>query len=131
MTDRGLLRAGLVGAIVAAVCCFTPVLVVLAGLVGLSAVVGWLDYALFPALFACMGLVAHGLFLRSGRRGPSPAIAIVLAVAGFSAVLFWLEFRGALWITVAVAAVLAAYAICLRLAGRRSPPGAVWSSRDG
>ena len=43
-------RAGVIGAVVAAVCCFTPVLVVLVTVVGWSAIVGYLDYVLFPAL---------------------------------------------------------------------------------
>nr|WP_273186897.1 mercury resistance system transport protein MerF [Hyphomonas adhaerens] len=41
---------GIIGAIVAAFCCFTPVLVILLGAVGLSALTGYLDYVLFPAL---------------------------------------------------------------------------------
>jgi mercuric ion transport protein len=43
-------RVGVIGAVVAAVCCFTPVLVVLVTVVGWSAIVGYLDYVLFPAL---------------------------------------------------------------------------------
>ena len=43
-------RAGIIGAVVAAVCCFTPLLVILVSAVGLSALVGYLDYVLFPAL---------------------------------------------------------------------------------
>ncbi len=43
-------RAGVIGAVVAAVCCFTPVLVVLVTAVGWSAIVGYLDYLLFPTL---------------------------------------------------------------------------------
>jgi mercuric ion transport protein len=50
MTNRTLLKAGLTGMVIAALCCFTPVLVVLFGAVGLSAYVGMLDYVLFPAL---------------------------------------------------------------------------------
>ena len=50
MTNRTLLKVGLVGTVIAALCCFTPVLVVLFGAVGLSAYVGMLDYVLFPAL---------------------------------------------------------------------------------
>ncbi len=38
------------GAIVTLICCFTPVLVVLFGLVGLGAAVGYLDYALMVLL---------------------------------------------------------------------------------
>ncbi len=43
-------RVGIIGAVVAAVCCLTPVLVVLVTAVGWSAIVGYLDYVLFPAL---------------------------------------------------------------------------------
>ncbi|MCR4309113.1 MAG: mercury resistance system transport protein MerF [Deltaproteobacteria bacterium] len=42
--------AGLAGVILVAVCCFTPVLVLLAGAVGLSAFTPYLDFVLFPAL---------------------------------------------------------------------------------
>ena len=50
MEIRTLLRTGIAGSAVAAVCCITPVPVILLGAVGLSAWVGWLDYVLFPAL---------------------------------------------------------------------------------
>ena len=36
-TDRKLIATGVVGTVIAALCCFTPVLVVLLGAVGLSA----------------------------------------------------------------------------------------------
>lgn len=64
MKDRTALRIGLGGTVVAAICCFTPALVLLLGAIGLSAWVGWLDYVLFPALFAFLGLTAYGLYLR-------------------------------------------------------------------
>ncbi len=117
--DRKLLRVGSSGAAIAAICCFTPVLVVLLGFAGLSAIVGWLDYGLFPILFASMGLVAYAVYLRSGREGPSPSVAIVVAVVAFSALLFWLEFRYALRISVAAAIAVAAYAYYLRASLRR------------
>src|SRR3546814_10367117 len=50
MNDRKLLGIGIVGSVVAALCCFTPILVVLLGAVGLSAMLGWLDYVLLPSL---------------------------------------------------------------------------------
>jgi mercuric ion transport protein len=60
MADRRLLGIGLLGAAVSALCCFTPVLVlVLAGL-GLSAVTGWLDCVLLPALAVFIGIAAYG-----------------------------------------------------------------------
>ena len=119
--DRNLLRTGSIGTAVAAICCFTPALVVVVGFAGLSAIVGWLDYGLFPMLFASMGLIAFALYLRAGTKGASPKAVIVVAVAALSALLFWLEFRYALRISVAAAGAVAAYAIYLR-AGRRPGP---------
>ena len=43
-------HTALAGAILVAVCCFTPALVLLAGAVGLSAFTPYLDFVLFPAL---------------------------------------------------------------------------------
>ncbi|MCH7889497.1 MAG: mercury resistance system transport protein MerF [Proteobacteria bacterium] len=119
MNDRKLLRTGIIGSVIAAICCFTPALVVLVGLAGLSAIVGWLDYGLFPILFASMGLVAYSLYLRSGRKGPSPTVVIVAAVVALSALLFWLGFRYALGISIAAAVAVAAYAYYLRACVRR------------
>ncbi len=119
MNDKKLLRTGSIGATIAAICCFTPALVVLVGFVGLSAVVGWLDYGLFPILFASMGLIAYALYLRSGRKGSSPTPVIVVAVVALSALLFWLEFRYALRISIAAAVAVAAYAYYLRARIRR------------
>ncbi len=72
MADRKLVASGLLGTILAAICCFTPALVLLLGAVGLSAWVGWLDYVLFPALALFIGLTVYGLTRRgpAGRDGP-------------------------------------------------------------
>lgn len=56
MKVRSLLGIGIIGTAVTALCCFTPVLVVLLGVVGLSALTGYLDFVLFPALFFFAGL---------------------------------------------------------------------------
>lgn len=64
MTDKGLLRVGIIGTVVAALCCFTPVLTVLLVAVGLSAAIGWLDYVLLPALVIFLGLTASALWKR-------------------------------------------------------------------
>jgi mercuric ion transport protein len=50
-------------ALIAALCCFTPVLVVLLGVVGLSALAGWLDYVLLPAL-AFVAIAVYALWRR-------------------------------------------------------------------
>jgi mercuric ion transport protein len=59
-----LLKAGFVGTVIAALCCFTPILVVLFGIVGLSAVVGYLDYVLMPALAAFILITIYAVIRR-------------------------------------------------------------------
>jgi len=118
-TEKKLLRTGSVGTAIAAICCFTPALVVLFGFAGLSAFVGWLDYGLFPMLFASMGLVAYALYLRSGRKGPSPTLAITVVVVALTALLFWLEFKYAIRLSLAAAVAVAVYAYYLRACVRR------------
>lgn len=54
-----LLGAGIAGTIVAAVCCFTPALVVLLGAFGVSAWLAWLDFVLLPLLILCVALVIY------------------------------------------------------------------------
>ena len=77
MNDRTMLRTGIVGSTVAAICCFTPALVILLGALGLTAWLGWLDYVLLPALALFVALTAIALIrLRraaaagDGRAGP-------------------------------------------------------------
>ena len=106
---KKMLRLGLVGSLVAAVCCFTPLLVWGVIGVGLGAVVGGLDYVLFPMLFASMGLVAQALYLNAGRAGPSPKWIIVAIVVSLSLVLFWLNFRAALVLSLSTAGLLGLY----------------------
>ena len=43
---------------------FTPILVLLLGAVGLSALVGWLDVVLLPALALFLGITAYALWRR-------------------------------------------------------------------
>ena len=61
MQPRSLLRTGIIGTVVVLICCFTPVLVVLLGVVGLSAAVGWLDYVLFPTLAVFVGITIYAM----------------------------------------------------------------------
>lgn len=69
MKDRGLLRTGIAGTVITAVCCFTPVLVVALGAVGLSAWLGWLDVVLFPLLAVFVGFTALAVYrLRRAAR---------------------------------------------------------------
>ena len=71
MRDETLLKTGIVGTVIAALCCFTPVLVVLLGVVGFSALVGWLDYVLLPALAVFLGLTIYAFWRRNRRLGQS------------------------------------------------------------
>jgi len=64
---NGLLTTGIVGTIIAALCCFTPILVVLFGVVGLSAIVGYLDYVLLPALVFFICLTVYALWRRKAQ----------------------------------------------------------------
>ena len=68
-TDR-LLQIGIVGSIVAALCCFTPVLVLLLGAIGLSSLTGYLDIVLLPALAIFLVITGYALWKRS-RTGSS------------------------------------------------------------
>ncbi len=56
---KTLLRVSIIGTTLVALCCFTPVLVILLGVVGLSALTGYLDYVLLPALAIFIGLTIY------------------------------------------------------------------------
>ncbi len=70
--DRKLITTGIVGTVVAALCCFTPVLVLLLGAVGLSAVLGWIDYVLLPALAFFIALTGYAVWRRQRRLNTRP-----------------------------------------------------------
>jgi len=54
-----LLRFGIIGTILTALCCFTPILVITFGLLGLAGFIGYLDYVLFPALAIFIGITLY------------------------------------------------------------------------
>jgi len=64
MKDATIIKTGVIGTVIAAICCFTPVLVIGLGVVGLSAWLGWLDYVLLPTLAVFVGITAYGLWRR-------------------------------------------------------------------
>lgn len=68
MSEKTLMKVGIIGTITAALCCFTPVLVVLFGVVGLSAVVGYLDYVLFPALGFFILLTLYAIWRKKAQQ---------------------------------------------------------------
>jgi mercuric ion transport protein len=65
MTNSKLLKVGITGSIIAAICCFTPFLVVLLGALGLSAWLGWLDIVLLPALVIFLAITGYAPWKRS------------------------------------------------------------------
>jgi mercuric ion transport protein len=69
MRDRTLITTGVVGAVVAAVCCATPLLAILFGALGLTAWLAKADYVLIPALILCLALIGFSLYRRRLRQG--------------------------------------------------------------
>jgi len=67
---KPLLGVGLAGAVLAALCCFTPVLVILLGSLGLAALTGYLDFVLLPALAFFIALTVYALWRM--RQNPDP-----------------------------------------------------------
>jgi len=73
---KTLMRAGVIGAVLVALCCFTPVLVILLGVVGLSALTGYLDYVLLPALIAFIGLTIYAVWRKQKADACCPPTGI-------------------------------------------------------
>tara|TARA_R100001440_G_scaffold16101_1_gene27264 strand:- start:864 stop:1103 length:240 start_codon:yes stop_codon:yes gene_type:complete len=59
---KTLLRVSVIGTVLVALCCFTPILVVLLGTLGLAALTGHLDYVLLPALVFFIGLTCYAVW---------------------------------------------------------------------
>ena len=62
-----LITTGIVGSIIAVLCCVTPALVVLLSAFGLAALIGYLDYVLLPAVAIFLGLIVYGRWTKSKR----------------------------------------------------------------
>ncbi len=60
MANGKAFKTGIWGTIVTAICCFTPLLPLLLGLVGLAVLIPFLDYVLFPLLFLFLGMAVMG-----------------------------------------------------------------------
>lgn len=69
MKNSTLLKTGITCTCVSGLCCVTPVLVILLGTVGLSALVGYLDYVLLPIFAVSVGIIAYALIMRRKQRG--------------------------------------------------------------
>lgn len=111
--EKSHLKTGIAGSLLAAICCFTPFLVILFGFAGVSTWLGWIDYALFPLMFASMGVIANALYIRAGRIGFNPKLVIVLFAVAFSVLIISLKFHFAFRISIAAVACVAGYVFYL------------------
>jgi mercuric ion transport protein len=64
VNDRSLITTGAIGAILAAICCATPLLAVVLGGIGLTAWRAKADYVVMSVLFLGVALVGLGLYRR-------------------------------------------------------------------
>lgn len=63
-----MVKTGLIGSVITAICSFTPILVIIFGLFGLAVYVPLLDFVLFPLLASFIGMLIAGLFLRNRKE---------------------------------------------------------------
>jgi mercuric ion transport protein len=71
MKDQALLRTGICGSAVAALCCGTPILAIVLGAFGVSAWLAWAEYVVLSALIAFLALTGYALLrMRSHRQKP-------------------------------------------------------------
>lgn len=68
MSDRSLITTGVIGAVVAAICCATPLLAVVLGGIGVTAWLAKADYIVVAVLILGLALVGLGLYRRSRAR---------------------------------------------------------------
>lgn len=59
---KTLLRVSVIGTVLVALCCVTPILVILFATIGLATLTGYLDVVLFPALAFFIGLTLYALW---------------------------------------------------------------------
>jgi mercuric ion transport protein len=72
--DAKLIGTGVAGAMLSMVCCFTPLLAIVLGALGLTAFVAKLDFVLIPVFVASIALVGFALLRRRScsARTPQP-----------------------------------------------------------
>ena len=64
MSDRSLIATGGIAAVLAAICCATPLLAVVLGAIGLTAWIAKADYVVLPVLLLGLALMGFGLYRR-------------------------------------------------------------------
>ena len=69
MRDRTLIATGTIGAVLAALCCMTPLLMIVFSTIGLGAWLAKADYVLIPAIVVCLAMIGFGLYRRRLRQG--------------------------------------------------------------
>ncbi len=62
MLCRKLMRVGTIGAVIAAICCATPILGIALGAIGLGAWLAYADYVVLPLLVLCVAVAAFGYY---------------------------------------------------------------------
>ncbi|WP_419905768.1 mercury resistance system transport protein MerF [Kiloniella sp.] len=60
MSKNRILKIGVIGSVITAICCVTPILVVLFGVLGVGAAVSYLDIILIPMLAVFLGIAGYG-----------------------------------------------------------------------
>lgn len=65
MNDQTLFRTGIAVSILVALCCATPILVILLAALGLSALGGWFGYVLIPTLVILLSITVYALLRRN------------------------------------------------------------------
>ena len=74
MNDRSLIATGGIAAVLAAICCATPILTMLLGGIGLTAWIAKANYVVMPVLLLGSALVGFGLYRRQiGASCATPA----------------------------------------------------------
>ncbi len=73
MKDDTLVKTGIAGGVLAALCCATPILAFALGGVGLSALAAKADFVLIPVLIASVALLGLGIYRR--RRSTACTVA--------------------------------------------------------
>lgn len=58
---KKLFTVGTIGTLISALCCFTPLAVILLGAIGLSSLASWLDMFLIPALVMFVALTIYAV----------------------------------------------------------------------
>lgn len=64
MKYQTLLKAGIIGSVLAVLCCATPIFLILLTALGLSAWAGKLDRVLMPAFVVFVGITIYALYRR-------------------------------------------------------------------